>query len=75
MLASLRSKDIFEYLVLHLARKDTLYDRLRLLRILSLWLGPLEVVVHIIIGFEGASALTALGNAISEAHPHIGRRS
>ena len=52
MLASLRTKDIFEYLVLHLARKDTLYDRLRLLRFLSLGLSPLEVVVDIIIDLE-----------------------
>ena len=52
MLASLRTKDIFEYLVLHLARKDTLDDRLRLLRFLSLGFGPLEVVVDIIIDFE-----------------------
>ena len=52
MLASLRGKDIFEYLVLHLARKDALYDRLRLLRFLSLGLGPLEVVVDIIIDLE-----------------------
>ena len=52
MLASLRTKDIFEYLVLHLARKDALYDRLRLLRFLSLGLGPLEVVVDIIIDLE-----------------------
>lgn len=75
MLASLRTKDIFEYLVLHLARKDTLYDLLRFLRFLSLGLGPLEVVVDIIIDFERARALTALGDAISEAHPHVGRRS
>jgi hypothetical protein len=52
MFASLRTKDIFEYLVLHLVRKDTLYDLLRLLRFLSLGLGPLEVVVDIIIDLE-----------------------
>ena len=72
VLAALMAEDILQYLVFGFAVEATLCSRLRLFGLLSLRLGPLEVVVDVIIYFKRTGALATLRHAITQADPRIG---